>query len=216
MGLYNRGILGNFSGKVGTVIGSHWKGIDYMRSLPRKSGKAPTETQMRQHLKFALAVHFNKPISALVNIGFGNLAKQRVSGYNLAVQHTMKHAITGSFPDYEIDYAKLVISSGSLAPVTDAVASSSAPKNLTISWEDNTGGEHHAYEDDKLMFLVYNPAKARYIFLIEGATRSSKSQDVTVPLNFSGDEVEVYAAFISRDREMVSDSTYVGKALIAS
>ncbi|MFD1630559.1 DUF6266 family protein [Pseudopedobacter beijingensis] len=216
MGRYNRGILGNFSGKVGTVIGSHWKGIDYMRSLPRKSGKAPSESQLQQHLKFALAVHFNKPISALVNTGFGNLAKKRVSGYNLAVQYTMKHAITGAFPNYELDYSKLVISSGSLAPVTDAVATSSAPKSLIISWENNAVGEHNAHADDKLMFLVYNPAKARYIFLIEGESRENESQEITVPLNFSGDEVEVYAAFISRDGNQVSDSAYVGKVLIAS
>ncbi|ADY51850.1 hypothetical protein Pedsa_1283 [Pseudopedobacter saltans DSM 12145] len=216
MGRYSRGILGNFSGKVGTVIGSHWKGIDYMRSLPRKSGKAPTESQMSQHLKFALAVNFNKPISVLVNTGFGNYAKQRVSGYNLAVQYTMKNAITGTFPDYELDYTKLLISVGPVAPAMDPLAESSAAGSLTISWTDNTSHEENAHTDDKLMFLVYNPAKARYIFQRGGVTRGSESQDVVVPLNFSGDEVEVYVAFISRDGKKVSNSEYVGKALIAS
>ena len=32
MGTISKGILGGFSGKVGTVIGGNWKGIDYMRS----------------------------------------------------------------------------------------------------------------------------------------------------------------------------------------
>ena len=36
MGKISQGILGGFSGKVGTVIGGNWKGIDYMRSKASK------------------------------------------------------------------------------------------------------------------------------------------------------------------------------------
>ena len=32
MGTIKKGILGGFSGVVGTVTGGNWKGIDYMRS----------------------------------------------------------------------------------------------------------------------------------------------------------------------------------------
>ena len=34
MGKINQGILGGFSGKVGTVVGGSWKGTAYMRGLP--------------------------------------------------------------------------------------------------------------------------------------------------------------------------------------
>ena len=33
MGTIKQGILGGFSGKVGSVIGGIWKGISYMRGL---------------------------------------------------------------------------------------------------------------------------------------------------------------------------------------
>ena len=33
MGKINQGILGGFSGKVGTAVGSTWKSINYMRAL---------------------------------------------------------------------------------------------------------------------------------------------------------------------------------------
>lgn len=39
MGTIKKGILGGFSGKVGTVVGGSWKGISYMRSLPQKVKK---------------------------------------------------------------------------------------------------------------------------------------------------------------------------------
>ncbi|MBC8006319.1 MAG: hypothetical protein H7X84_12660 [Verrucomicrobia bacterium] len=41
-------ILGGFSGKVGTVVGACWKGIDHMRALAKKCMKSniyPTHDQ---------------------------------------------------------------------------------------------------------------------------------------------------------------------------
>ncbi|HEY1061659.1 MAG TPA: DUF6266 family protein, partial [Daejeonella sp.] len=69
MGTYKKGILGSFSGKVGTVVGSSWNGIEYMRSLPKPSSKAPTDLQMLQRAKLGMATGFLQPISALINIG---------------------------------------------------------------------------------------------------------------------------------------------------
>lgn len=36
MGTIKQGILGGFSGKVGTVVGSTWKSVHYMRALAGK------------------------------------------------------------------------------------------------------------------------------------------------------------------------------------
>jgi hypothetical protein len=41
MGKISKGILGGFSGTVGTVVGGKWKGIDYMRSKPSIRKGAP-------------------------------------------------------------------------------------------------------------------------------------------------------------------------------
>lgn len=73
MATIKKGILGGFSGKVGTVIGGNWKGIDYMRSLPKKSSKPATALQNDQRIKFTIAMAFIKPISKLVTKGFSLL-----------------------------------------------------------------------------------------------------------------------------------------------
>jgi len=54
MGTYVKGILGNFSGKVGTVIGSNWKTVNYMRSLSGKRKGTPTSAQLEQQMKFMI------------------------------------------------------------------------------------------------------------------------------------------------------------------
>ena len=56
MGKYNQGVLGQFSGKVGPVVGSSWKGIGYLRSNARKTRNrdASMKTEI-QTAKFKLA-----------------------------------------------------------------------------------------------------------------------------------------------------------------
>jgi hypothetical protein len=56
MGTIKKGILGGFSGKVGTVVGASWRGISYMRSLPQKVRNPRTQGQRSQRNKFALAL----------------------------------------------------------------------------------------------------------------------------------------------------------------
>ena len=66
MGTIKQGILGGFSGKVGTVIGGSWKGISYMRSQAQSVKNPRTDGQLSQRSKFALALDFLKPLTDIV------------------------------------------------------------------------------------------------------------------------------------------------------
>jgi len=63
MAIISKGILGGFSGTVGTVIGGNWNGIDYMRSLPTISNKSASQSQIEQRTKFAVGVRFMQALS---------------------------------------------------------------------------------------------------------------------------------------------------------
>ena len=52
MGKIKQGILGGFKGKVGTVIGSSWNGIAYMRGLPQSQKDPKTAAQLSQRSFF--------------------------------------------------------------------------------------------------------------------------------------------------------------------
>ena len=131
MGTYKKGILGSFSGKVGTVVGSNWNGIDYMRSLPRPTNKAATDLQLVQRAKMGLAAGFLRPISALVNVGYKSLAVKQ-TGYNVATAQIISDAITGLYPDLEISYPDVLISKGTLTGVWNPVLTS-AGGDVTVS-----------------------------------------------------------------------------------
>ncbi len=85
MGKIFTGVNGGFSGKVGSVIGSSWRSVNYMRGLSKPSDKATTEKQQAQRLRFATAIRFLKQISDVLNEGYAGQVTSRVTGYNLAL-----------------------------------------------------------------------------------------------------------------------------------
>ena len=212
MGRYSKGILGSFTGKIGTVIGSTWKGISYMRSLPKPSTKAPSEAQMEQRIKLALAVNFLKPAKAIINVGFKSQAVGNTS-FNVATSLLVKQAFSGTYPDFEIDYSKVVFSSGELIGPWNAALASTTAATVNVSWTNNTGAMANA--TDKAVLIVFNEAKGQFVTTMDGAARSVSLSNLSVPGSFSGDEVQVWMAFISNDGKLISSSVYVGSVEVA-
>ena len=68
MGKIGRGILGGVSGKVANVVGSRWKGIDYIRAKPLSVANPRTLLQVNQRTKFALVLRFLQPNLNFVKI----------------------------------------------------------------------------------------------------------------------------------------------------
>ena len=54
MGIIKRGILGGVSNKVGNVVGSSWKGIATLRSLPLSVANPNTLAQRNNRTSFSI------------------------------------------------------------------------------------------------------------------------------------------------------------------
>ena len=212
MGKIRKGILGGFSGKVGTVIGASWKGIAYMRSLPQNVRNPRTELQRKQRSKFSITIDLLKPMTAFLRIGW-KLYANRQSAFNAATSYTLDNAITGTYPDFEIDASKVLVSRGSLTPALNAAANSVDGK-LTITWVDNSGSGS-AKATDKALTAVSNASKGVAITNTAGRERSTGTQTVELPADWAGDSVEVYLGFISDNGKDVSNSVYLGKITVA-
>ena len=213
MGKIRKGILGGFSGKVGTVVGATWKGIAYMRSLPQKVRNPRTEPQMMQRTKFAVTLNFLKPLNGLLRTGWKMYA-HRQSPINAAMSYTIANAITGAYPNYAIDPSKVFISRGGLAPALNASATASAGASIIFDWEDNSGLST-AKQTDRALLVVVNPAKSEAVFDTTGATRSETTMSVNLPADWLGAAVETYIGFISEDGREVANSVYLGTVTVA-
>ena len=111
MGTHKKGILGNFSGKVGTVVGSKWRGVWVMRGLTDAKRGKPNPAQQQQQAKFTLMVKFLQPLSSLVGLTY-DTSPAEMSGFNKAFSDNIRNAITGVYPALAIDYSKVILSKG--------------------------------------------------------------------------------------------------------
>jgi len=212
MGTIKKGILGGFSGKVGTVVGSSWKGIAYMRSIPQKVRNPRTLAQRSQRTKFALALSLLQPMTGFLRIGW-KLFAHRQSPINAAMSYTIANAISGEYPDYEIDPGKVLVSRGALTPVTDTFVSAAGDREVNLQWDDNSG-KGTAKATDKALIAIVNLSKAAAITDAEGALRPDSTKTITVPAEWTGDEAHVYMGFISEDGKEIANSVYLGAVTI--
>lgn len=86
MGTIKQGILGGFNGKVGTVIGSSWKGITYMRGQSQHVKNPRTAGQIYSRTAFK------------------------------AVSENYKAAVVNQDGTPVVDYSKLILSKGNIKP----------------------------------------------------------------------------------------------------
>lgn len=208
MATNEQGILGGFSGKVGTVIGGNWNGIEFMRANPVHITNPQTAAQQDQRAKMGTMIRFLSPLKEILRTGFKKQA-YRMSAFNAATSYNLAHAITGTYPDYGVDYSKVRVSQGKLPGALNPQISSSTNGQITFTWEDNSS-DNGAKGDDWSLLLVYNPEKGWTVTSFAESTRSLGSHTIILPANFSGDEVLCYIAFQNASQTVISDSEFLG------
>lgn len=212
MGIINKGILGGFSGAVGPVVGSSWKGISYMKSLPSKKSKTSSVLQIEQQIKFALVMHFLQSMTAFLEITFKNYANA-MTAFNSAFSYNIKNAVTGISPDFVIDYPNVMVSRGSLPGALNPTAVAGAGGTITFAWADNAG-TGNALPTDKAMLVIYCKSADNSLYTTGNTTRSALTETLDVSV-FTGKVVETWIAFNTESGADSSNSIYTGQLTVS-
>ncbi|HRG24636.1 MAG TPA: DUF6266 family protein [Chitinophagaceae bacterium] len=211
MARHAQGILGAFSGKVGTVIGGSWKGIPYMRGRSlRKKGKKGTEAQVSQQARFKLAIDFIRSMGILLDTSYEQSSGKTIK--NLALKQLLEQSIGGEYPDLFIDYGTVYVAKGSLKKADNPLVAAGEPGKLNFSWTD-TSGLGNATSTDKAILVAYCPEMGDFMFNVNGAARSAETDTLNVRF-FSGKEVHTWISFLSENGKQSADSVYTGKILV--
>lgn len=213
MATLRQGILGGFSGKVGTVIGYTRKGVSYIRGLMTSFTSANTPAQMEQRAKFTLVMKFLRPLGALLRIGFKNVSST-LSGFNLAFSYTMENAVSGLSPDFLINYSKVLVCRGNLPTAMNPVATSAVPATIDFTWEDNSW-DFGAKSTDKVILVAYCPSLGKSVSVIGAATRVVGEQTMALPNVFSGQTVQTYIGFCDEGETEFSNGEFLDAVLVA-
>lgn len=205
MGTIKRGILGGFSGKVGTVVGGNWKGIDYMRARATNIKDAKSASQMAQRARFKAVIEFLQTVISVVQVGFTSKAVHQ-SAFNAAMAYNLKNAVTGTGVNATVDYQNVMLTQGPLQLPVDVELSVSRD-DVIVTWDTNS----EANGQDRAFLVVYNKVKKIAFLPKSSAVREDGEFGCTVYPSWSGDPVEVYLYFKSADDDkVISNSMYAG------
>lgn len=212
MARFIKGIHGSYQGKVGSIVGSSWRGIDYVRSLPKKSSKLASDEQLAQRMKFGMTTSFLKSIKDVLMLGFSDSKQRTKTGYNVAFQQFINNAFVGAYPNFTIDYAAVRIASGGLASLVGLQTVEAFPKVLSLTW-DPIGNRFNAFDDDQVLVILYDQADNLF-FAYEGATRLDATMEITLPDSYTGKTIVGWTFNIHRDGLTTSNSQYLGEFVL--
>lgn len=208
MGSYKNGANGNVSGKFGSVIGSHWKKTHYVKGLPKKYSKGPSEDQIAQRVKFAMCSKYLKPIKDILNIGYGHKTQNKMSPYNWASRLLLSEWVTGEYPNFVLEFSLMKISSGSMVALQNVNVVQSA-NALDITWIA-TFNPLNCFKDDEVYLIVYNENQDCYFPFMDGIR-----EDLNYNIDISGfsdnDKFHLWAFCCKRDQTEASKTQYLGE-----
>lgn len=213
MATINKGILGGFSGTIGTVVGANWRGKDIIRSKPKPSSRPATEKQLLQQQKFKLVIGFLNPLRNIQTKYFGNPEAQK-SRANLATAYTINEAVEINANIPQLIYSKILITKGVLAGFQNLSVTPQANQELSFSWLDNSA-QASAKETDVFCTVVYCEELNEFVIMETITTRVETTTVITLPNYFQGKPVHVWCYFRNEQESSACISQYLGLQNIA-
>ncbi len=208
MAVISKGILGGFSGKVGTVVGANWRGKDIIRSLPIKKNRKASDLQMIQRMKFKLVSQFMAPLNQLTSKYFGEYQGTK-SRTNLAMSHHLTDAVEEINDQLVINYSKVVITKAVLPSVS--IDSSDIQNDiLEIAWTSNAG-VGLAKAADKLVVIIYSQTHNSFHVVEDIATRADGTISTPMPNGWPVGDNSVWICLTDEIGRMCSTSEYLGE-----
>lgn len=216
MATINRGILDGFFGKVGTVVGSFWKGIPVMRAYVRRIHDRKNNSQLLVRARFTAISDLASAFLSAIRIGLRNAASNsHTTEANVFVKKNWNAVQATTVDSVTIDYADLVVSKGALTSVQFGTAQFDTPQQVDVAFDSNEEVDGTSL-DDLVYLFVYCPDTKGGI-LSAPVKRSVKSISLMVPSYWNGMKVHLWGFTLGGDlfnAGTLSDSSYIGSGNI--
>lgn len=200
MAIYKQGVLGPFSGKVGTVVGSSWRGVPYIRSLATKVANPRTQGQVAARSRLAAIAGRLKHFAFVISAGFVNSGS--LSPWSAAIKANMK-ALTGPSDAPEVDMTAVTLSDGSATFDVKAVKSASS---VDFSWKAPKVAD--SFYGGSLYAAAYNVANGKAVNFLADLSAATASFDFRAIISGEDDDVHLY--FFVASQSVSTATTHLG------
>jgi hypothetical protein len=208
----NTGVLGMFIGTIGPVTGFIRNGKNVLRTSTSAVRNQRTPLQLAQREKIRICNQFTRAFA-----GSGFFSKtfpaygHAGTGFNRVTGTLLSLAITGAYPNMQLNYPQVLVSKGSL-PGANSVKLTKKNNTLQFSSTDNSG-DGIASPNDTVILVAYAPDIRQAVFSLYNGFRKDKKASLNVTA-LKGLTVETWIGFLSADEQDASDSVWVGRIAV--
>ena len=209
MGIIKRGILGGVANKIGNVVGSSWKGIATLRSLPLSVANPRTKAQRTNRDSFSIMSKLGSQVLATVCQPLWNRDAKQMSGFNAYVMNNKRAYDEG----WTAWLANPIMSKGNLSATLSNAGINDGGANLVLVFDTSLKNPQDSNDDIAYVQVIHqdnsNPAKRSFEAkgFVTNARRSEGHVTVTNPFETSeGDKLILSLSFKSADGREVATS----------
>jgi hypothetical protein len=205
MGVIKQGILGGVLNKVGSIVGTSWKGIAVIKSMPLTVSNPRSAGQLQQRARMTNTVVFSQFILSQCIKPLWDRFSIRMSGYNAFTSANIAYFDAPSpFPR-----EAFVFSRGKIAKTEQATSTVNiGTQKGTVTWLAD-GGQGFKLNSDMVYVVCQNHETGLVTASAEDATRADTSVVYNLPEGtVATDQLSTWLAFRRSDGTMVSNSSY--------
>ena len=213
------GILDGFVGKVGTVVGSFWKGMRVLRAYNAFPGDPDTPAQRLARTRLALLGNLSGCLRDAIRLGLHDFVRNAVSTESGSFVKLNYGHLTGNTPTtLQVQYEQLTISCGPVADVQTGAPNFDEPGMVAVKVTDNHADMPSADAQDSIYVVAYTPDLNESAMTtgehLRGAPGETQSIKLAMPSRWQGERVHVYvfvkAAAMAKHPSACSDTVYCG------
>lgn len=195
--------FGKISGKYGEALATKSKttGKNYLRVASVPSNPR-TDKQVAHRGKFGYINRVMRSFYPVFKTTFGGNV-----GIRLGINKAFKDAVHGEFPDFQLDYSKLLFTEGGLYQSNLVTAAKSEGNSVTIDWDysDMAGNN----PDDLVNIIIFNEVADQAILKQAIGERELATITVELPAIWAGGKIHFWMYFTSPDGATNSISQYI-------
>lgn len=216
MAIVSNPLIGHTRKKIGGVVFSNWKGINYIKAKPLTVANPNTDAQAGHRAVQTFLVSVARVIKGVIDVGFKSSAVKK-SEFNAFVSRNQKNgAVVPNVRTYTFDPTKLEISYGTIgtAAIVTAVVDSSAGTGI-LTWS-NAILPVGASLDDIPFAVFYDSTNPRWIPGIAATTRNAATATFATPVGWTvGNTVKCYLGFYNAASGESSGTGFLSTVIVA-
>lgn len=206
--------LGRFRGNIGPYIFTVYRGIQVVKSKPKKRNKRrkPKASQVEKNKIFSAVQRILSLVKSDINIGFQLPKNSGRSSFNAAMSYHLEYALTDGVRETTLDLTKLKFSDPQkqLQGAWNVGINYAADGNLTVSWELNPTPQKETRMDDCVRLLFYQK-DIKTFFTPYGLQRNDLCYTFDLARISESREIYCYLYLYSADLKRVSETEFLGK-----